>query len=176
MNIANKLTFMRMILVPVFVLFMYLPGDNYRMIATIIFVAASFTDFLDGYLARKNGLVTTFGKFADPLADKILVATIILLSELGIIPGWTVIVIIAREFAITGFRVIAASENITIAAGPLGKIKTATQMVGIILILLNYTPLVKIGIILYYISVFFTILSGVDYIVRNKEVLDLENI
>lgn len=177
MNIANKLTFMRMILVPVFVLFMYLPGDNYRMIATIIFVAASFTDFLDGYLARKNGLVTTFGKFADPLADKILVASaIILLSELGIIPGLTVIVIIAREFAITGFRVIAASENITIAAGPLGKIKTATQMVGIILILLNYTPLVKIGIILYYISVFFTILSGVDYIVRNKEVLDLENI
>ena len=87
-----------------------------------------------------------------------------------------VIIIIAREFTITGFRIIAASENITIAAGPLGKIKTATQMVGIILILLNYTPLVKIGIILYYISVFFTILSGVDYIVRNKEVLDLENI
>ena len=156
---------------------MYLPGDNYRMIATIIFVVASLTDFLDGYLARKHGLVTKFGKFADPLADKILVASaIILLSELGIIPGWTVIIIIAREFAITGFRVIAASENITIAAGPLGKIKTATQMVGIILILLNQPSLVKIGLVLYYISVFFTILSGVDYIVRNKEVLDLENI
>lgn len=177
MNLPNKLTFLRMILVPVFVIFMYLPGSTNRYIATAIFVFASFTDFLDGHIARKRGLVTNFGKFADPLADKILVCSaIILLSETGVIPGWAVIIIVAREFAITGFRIIAASENITIAAGPLGKIKTVTQLISVIIILLNVDSLLKVGMGIFYISVFFTILSGIDYMIRNKEVLDLENI
>ncbi|ERT56790.1 CDP-diacylglycerol--glycerol-3-phosphate 3-phosphatidyltransferase [Peptoniphilus koenoeneniae] len=175
MNLPNKLTFLRILLVPVFVILMYL-GQEFRVIATIVFCIASFTDFLDGYLARKNNLVTNFGKFADPLADKILVCSaIIIFCEMGDIPAWAVIIIIAREFAITGFRIIAASMNITIAAGSLGKIKTATQLVAVILMLIGLPILYKTGLILFYISLFFTIISAVDYMVKNKEVLDLEN-
>lgn len=134
MNTANKLTMLRILMVPAFVLFMYLNFENSRIVATVIFAIASFTDFLDGYIARKNNLVTNFGKFADPLADKILVAAaLICLTELGDIPAWGVIIIIAREFAVTGFRIIAASENITIAASPLGKIKTVSQLVSLII-------------------------------------------
>ena len=175
MNLPHKLTFLRILLPPVFVILMYL-GQGFRIIATIVFCLVSFTDFLDGYLARKNNLVTNFGKFADPLADKILVCSaIIIFCEMGDIPAWAVIIIIAREFAITGFRIIAASMNITIAAGSLGKIKTATQLVAVILMLIGLPILYKTGLILFYISLFFTIISAVDYMVKNKEVLDLEN-
>ena len=164
MNTANKLTMLRILMVPIFVLFMYLNIENSRIIATIIFVIASFTDFLDGYIARKNNLVTNFGKFADPLADKILVAAaLICLTELGDVPAWGVIIIIAREFAVTGFRIIAASENITIAASPLGKIKTVSQLVSLIILLTNITMIYKIGIVSFYIAILFTIISGVDY-------------
>ncbi|EGY78578.1 CDP-diacylglycerol--glycerol-3-phosphate 3-phosphatidyltransferase [Peptoniphilus indolicus] len=177
MNTANKLTMLRILMVPIFVLFMYLNIENSRIIATIIFVIASFTDFLDGYIARKNNLVTNFGKFADPLADKILVAAaLICLTELGDVPAWGVIIIIAREFAVTGFRIIAASENITIAASPLGKIKTVSQLVSLIILLTNITMIYKIGIVSFYIAILFTIISGVDYFIKNKKVLDLKNI
>lgn len=177
MNTANKLTMLRILMVPIFVIFMYLDFTNSRIIATIIFTIASFTDFLDGYIARKNNLVTNFGKFADPLADKILVAAaLILLTELGDIPAWGVIIIIAREFAVTGFRIIAASENITIAASPLGKFKTVTQLVSLIILLSNITILYKIGVLIFYLSVIFTIISGIDYFIKNKQVLDLKNI
>ncbi len=177
MNIANKLTFMRILLVPVFVLLMYMNFQGARIVATAVFAFASFTDFLDGYLARKKHLVTNFGKFADPLADKILVcAAMITLTELGDIPAWGVIIIIAREFAVTGFRIIAASENITIAASKLGKIKTISQLISMILLLSNVTTLYKYGLYIFYFAIFFTIISGIDYFIKNKDVLDLENI
>ncbi len=177
MNIANKLTFFRILLVPVFVLIMYLDFSYSNIWATIVFAVASFTDFLDGYLARRDNLVTNFGKFADPLADKILsTAALICLIEKGILPAWPIILIVSREFTITGFRIIAASENITIAASKLGKIKTASQLVSIVLILTGYEPLLKIGIPIFYFSVVFTVISGVDYLVKNKGVLDLKNI
>lgn len=176
MNIANKFTIARLILVPVFVIAYYLgAGESNR--PAIIFIIASLTDAIDGHLARSRNLITTFGKFVDPLADKILTMSAFVLLTWGqIIPARAVIVIIARELAITGFRTIAASQNITIAAGQLGKIKTATQMVAIVCLLFVSEGLNKFGLIVFYVAVFFTILSGVDYIVKNKKVLDLDNI
>lgn len=173
MNLANKITIVRVFLVPVFMVALYANTPNSTYIAAAIFIIASITDSLDGYIARSRNLITNFGKFADPLADKILVsAALISLVDLGKIPGWVVVVIIAREFTITGFRIIAASEGITIAASSLGKIKTITQLIAITLILLNNFPFRSINfpfdMILLYISLFFTILSGVDYLYKNK--------
>lgn len=177
MNTPNKLTLVRTLMVPIFVIFMYQEFSSARLIATVIFSVASFTDFLDGYIARKNNLVTNFGKFADPLADKILVCSaLILLASVNEIPAWMVIVIIAREFTITGFRTIAASGNITIAASPLGKFKTITQLISLILLLTNIEFLKVPGIIIFYLATFFTVVSGIDYIIKNKSVLDLKNI
>lgn len=177
MNTPNKLTLMRTLMVPIFVLCMYLDFNNSRIVATIIFAIASFTDFLDGYLARRDNLVTNFGKFADPLADKILVCSaMIMLVSSGEMPAWAVIIIIAREFTITGFRIIAASENITIAASPLGKFKTVTQLISNILLLTGIENLRPIGMGIFYLAVVFTVISGADYLIKNKKVLDLENI
>lgn len=177
MNTPNKLTLMRTLMVPIFVLCMYLDFNNSRIVATIIFAIASFTDFLDGYLARRDNLVTNFGKFADPLADKILVCSaMIMLVSTGEMPAWAVIIIIAREFTITGFRIIAASENITIAASPLGKFKTVTQLISNILLLTGIENLRPIGMGIFYLAVVFTVISGADYLIKNKKVLDLENI
>lgn len=176
MNIANKLTLFRVILVPVFMIFLLGDFKNGQYIATVIFIVASLTDMLDGHLARSRNLVTNFGKFMDPLADKILVsAALISFIELGKVPAWVVVVIIAREFAITGLRVLAASAGITIAASKLGKIKTITQLVAIISILINNWPFRYINLpfdqIMIYVAVFTTILSGIDYIYKNREVL-----
>lgn len=177
MNTPNKLTLMRTLMVPIFVLCMYLDFNNSRIVATFIFAIASFTDFLDGYLARRDNLVTNFGKFADPLADKILVCSaMIMLVSTGEMPAWAVIIIIAREFTITGFRIIAASENITIAASPLGKFKTVTQLISNILLLTGIGSLRPIGMGIFYLAVVFTVISGADYLIKNKKVLDLENI
>ena len=177
MNTPNKLTLMRTLMVPIFVLCMYLDFNNSRIVATLIFAIASFTDFLDGYLARKDNLVTNFGKFADPLADKILVCSaMIMLVSTGEMPAWAVIIIIAREFTITGFRIIAASENITIAASPLGKFKTVTQLISNILLLTGIEKFRPIGMGIFYLAVVFTVISGADYLIKNKKVLDLENI
>ncbi|MDU1662703.1 MAG: CDP-diacylglycerol--glycerol-3-phosphate 3-phosphatidyltransferase [Peptoniphilus harei] len=177
MNTPNKLTLMRTLMVPIFVLCMYMDFNNSRIVATIIFAIASFTDFLDGYLARRDNLVTNFGKFADPLADKILVCSaMIMLVSSGEMPAWGVIIIIAREFTITGFRIIAASENITIAASPLGKFKTVTQLISNILLLTGIESLRPIGMGIFYLAVVFTVISGADYLIKNKKVLDLENI
>ena len=177
MNTPNKLTLMRTLMVPIFVLCMYMGFNNSRIVATIIFAIASFTDFLDGYLARRDNLVTNFGKFADPLADKILVCSaMIMLVSSGEMPAWGVIIIIAREFTITGFRIIAASENITIAASPLGKFKTVTQLISNILLLTGLSNLRPIGMGIFYLAVVFTVISGADYLIKNKKVLDLENI
>src|SRR5690606_14357335 len=143
-------------------------------------IVASLTDSLDGYIARSRNLVTNFGKFIDPLADKLLVsAALISLIQMGKISSWIVIIIIAREFTITGLRTIAASEGITIAASPLGKIKTITQLIAIIALLLDNFPFRLIGFpfdkIMIYLSLLFTILSGVYYLFKNKHVLKIDD-
>ena len=153
--------------------------DNSQIIAGIIFIFASLTDTLDGYLARSRNLVTNFGKFIDPLADKVLVsAALISLVDMGKIRGWIVVIIIAREFTITGFRILAASDGITIAASPLGKFKTITQLLSIIFILFNNFIFGRIPMdrIMLYLSLIFTVLSGVDYIYKNKQVLNMKDI
>lgn len=146
-----------------------------QLMATIVFVVASFTDWLDGYIARKEGLVTNFGKFADPLADKMLVATaFIVLVEKGLAPAWVVSIVIARELAITGLRLLLVKEGEVLAAAWPGKVKTASQMSAITLLLLNNFPFQNTGIpvadILLYICLIFTIYSGVDYFVKNKNI------
>lgn len=178
MNLANKITLLRVLMIPIFMIILLsdLKWNNY--IAAGIFIVASITDTLDGYIARSKNQVTSFGKFVDPLADKLLVTTaLVCLIEMGKVPAWIVIIILAREFTITGFRTIAASEGVTIAASPLGKIKTITQLVAIISLLINNYPFRLINFpfdkVMLYISLFFTLLSGIDYILRNKHVLKL---
>ena len=175
MNLANKLTIIRIFLVPVFMFFLFLDISNADYIAAGIFIIAALTDTLDGYIARSRNQITSFGKFMDPLADKLLVsAALISLVEMGKLSAWVVVVIIAREFAITGLRVIAASEGITIAASWWGKIKTITQIVAIISLLINNFPFNKIGLpfdkVAVVLAVLFTIISGADYIHKNKKV------
>ncbi len=170
MTISNKLTILRIILVPVFVALMML---NMGLAATIVFVVASLTDMLDGYLARKRNEITNFGKFADPIADKILVVSALLcLMEIAVIPAWAVIIVIAREFIVSGLRMSAASQDVVIAADGFGKIKTITQMVSITMLLLGIGGIFGIiAQVLFYVSVVLTFLSGVSYIVKYKDVL-----
>ncbi|MDD7408316.1 MAG: CDP-diacylglycerol--glycerol-3-phosphate 3-phosphatidyltransferase [Anaerovoracaceae bacterium] len=172
MNLPNKLTTMRMILVPVFIV-LYLM--NYNIAALVVFVVASFTDFLDGHLARKNNLVTDYGKIMDPLADKLLVTSaLVCMVQLQVVPAWMVIVILAREFAITGLRAVAASEGIVIAAAWSGKVKTVTQMIAVIFLLLNNWPFSLVNIpfatIMLWIAVIMTIYSGCEYIWKNRKI------
>lgn len=181
MNLANKITLFRVFLVPVFLIVLYSNIENNVIIAGLIFIIASLTDMLDGYIARSRNLVTNFGKFVDPLADKVLAsAALIALVDMGKISGWIVVIIIAREFTVTGFRVIAASEGVTIAASPWGKLKTISQLVAIILFLFNNFPFSYLGIptdiIMIYIALIFTVVSGVDYIVKNKNIIDIKDI
>lgn len=181
MNIANKITIFRVFLVPIFLIVLYIDFPYNEFVATAIFIIAALTDTLDGYLARSRNLVTNFGKFIDPLADKILVsAALIALVEMNKVPAWLVIIIIAREFTITGFRVIAASEGVTIAASPLGKFKTITQLIAIPLLLLDNFPFkttgIQVDIIMIDIALFFTVVSGIDYLYKNKDTLKLDDI
>lgn len=163
---------MRMILVPVFIV-LYLM--EYNVAAVIVFIAASCTDFLDGYLARKNNLVTDYGKIMDPLADKLLVTSaLVCMVQTQVVPAWMVIVILAREFAITGLRAVAASEGIVIAAAWSGKIKTVTQMIAVIFLLLDNWPFSLINFpfakIMLWIAVIMTIYSGCEYIWKNRKI------
>ena len=176
MNLPNKLTLFRVILIPFFVFFLLAPYfEGYgNYIAVAIFIVASITDFLDGKIARKYHLVTNFGKFMDPLADKLLVSSaLICLVALNKIPAWIVIVIIAREFIISGFRLVAADNGVVIAASYWGKLKTAFQMVTVIVLILNIPGKVfaVIGTVLIYISLVLTVISLIDYIAKNKDVL-----
>lgn len=177
MNLPNKLTVLRVCLIPVFLFFLLaspLGEPLSRYTALGIFIAASLTDTLDGYIARKYNLITNFGKFMDPLADKLLVCSaMIAMIEMGDIPSLAVIVIIAREFIITGFRLVASDGGIVIAASMWGKIKTITQMIMVIYLLIGFKGdlALSIGNILIMASVFFTVLSAVDYIYKNKAVL-----
>lgn len=169
MNLPNKLTVVRVLLVPIFMLFLLSETLRSMNIALAIFILASITDFLDGYIARSQNLVTKFGKFMDPLADKLLVCSaLICLQHLGKISPWFVMIIIAREFAITGFRILAASDGITIAASNWGKLKTNSQMLAIIVLLLGRFQVAELPLVL--LAVALTIISGVDYIVKNKKV------
>ncbi|MCU6761280.1 CDP-diacylglycerol--glycerol-3-phosphate 3-phosphatidyltransferase [uncultured Roseburia sp.] len=176
MNLPNKLTMFRVVLIPFFVFFMLFSplGRIGDYIALIIFVAASLTDLLDGKIARKYNLVTNFGKFMDPLADKLLVCSaMICLIEVNRLASWIVIIIIAREFIISGFRLIAADNQIVIAASMWGKVKTVTQMIMIILLILNFAflPFQILAVIVTYLALVLTIVSLVDYLVKNKGVL-----
>ncbi|WP_297518833.1 CDP-diacylglycerol--glycerol-3-phosphate 3-phosphatidyltransferase [uncultured Clostridium sp.] len=193
MNLANKLTVIRVIFVPIFLLCMSTNIIPYgTFIATIIFILASITDKLDGYIARSRNQVTNFGKFMDPLADKLLVtAALITLVGVNIIPAWITVVIISREFAVSGLRSIAAAEGHVIAASNWGKIKTVFQMVAIVLLLIvaniATTPFIAdiinsssilinfftyVPNIILYIALIITIISGIDYFVKNKSVIN----
>lgn len=178
MNTPNKLTVGRMIMVPFLVLFLLTGwgGEANRYISVAIFVIASVTDWFDGYLARKNHLVTNFGKFMDPLADKLLVCSaMICLIELDHLPAWIVIVIIAREFIISGFRLIAAENGIVIAANYWGKFKTVSQMIMIILLLLDLGGAFDIlGEIFIWLSLALTVISLITYIWQNRSVLSMQ--
>lgn len=176
MNLPNKLTVLRVLMVPFFVLFMLtdLGGAANKWIALAIFVVASLTDLLDGKIARKYNLVTNFGKFMDPLADKLLVCSaMICLIEKGSLAAWIVIVIIAREFIISGFRLVASDSGIVIAASYWGKFKTVFQMAMIIVLIAAFEGSVFAVVeqILIWVSLILTIVSLVDYIRKNKEVL-----
>lgn len=180
MNTPNKLTIARVVMIPFFVAFlMYdIVGDAGKWVALVIFIAASLTDTLDGYLARKYHLVTNFGKFMDPLADKLLVCSaLICFTSTGKLAAWITIIIIAREFIISGFRLIAADNGIVIAASYWGKFKTVSQMIMIILMIMDIQNEIFQGLITLFIviAVALTVISLVDYIVKNKKVLSMQD-
>ena len=195
MNLPNKITVARMLLIPIMIIVPYLGFNNIlfgsvtigSFITLIIFLIASFTDFLDGYLVRKNNLVTTFGKFLDPIADKLLVlSALIMLVEQGIIPGWIPIIIAAREFIVSGIRMLAAGDGKVIAASWYGKVKTVSQMVAISLAFLSTNTFMQftsvemgtgaliLNILMslaMIVAVLTTILSGVDYFMKSKDIV-----
>ena len=174
MNLPNKLTILRVIMIPVFVLFMLtgLGGAASKWIALALFIIASLTDLLDGHLARKHNLVTNFGKFMDPLADKLLVcAAMICLVENGQLPSWIVIVIISREFIISGFRLIASDNGVVIAASYWGKFKTVFQMIMICMMIADITVFSILTKIIMWIALILTVVSLIDYLIKNKDVI-----
>ena len=173
MNLPNKLTIFRVILIPFFIIALLVPGiPAGNWIALAIFIAASLTDLLDGKIARKYNLVTNFGKFMDPLADKLLVCSaLICLVELYRIPSWMVVIIIAREFTISGFRLIAADNGVVIAASYWGKFKTTFQMIAVCLMIANIPVLSLLTTVITWIAVILTVVSLVDYLVKNKDVM-----
>ena len=175
MNLPNKLTILRIIMIPFFVLFMLLDGgvsQTYRYIAAVIFIVASFTDLLDGKIARKYNLVTNFGKFMDPLADKLLVCSgLICFVGLGQLPAWFVIIIISREFIISGFRLVASDNGVVIAASYRGKFKTVSQMIMSVLLIVNIPAQSILTSIFSVIPLVLTVVSLIDYIAKNYRVL-----
>jgi len=188
MNLPNKITISRIFLIPVFIIILTIPVDwgqlesgvyeipVTHLVAGIIFLVASITDWLDGYIARKYNLITNMGKFLDPLADKLLVsAAFILTVEMGLAPAWIVIVIISREFAVTGLRLVASGEGIVLAASNMGKLKTASQIIAIALLLLHNYPFAflnfPLDMIMLYIALILTAWSGIDYFIKNAHVM-----
>lgn len=175
MNLPNKLTILRVIMIPFFVLaLLYNGGENQtlRYVAAAIFIIASLTDILDGKIARKYNLVTNFGKFMDPLADKLLVCSaLICLVELKELPAWMVIVIISREFIISGFRLVASDNGVVIAASYWGKFKTTFQMIAVVLLIVGIPALSMVTTAVVWIALVLTVISLVDYIAKNVNVL-----
>ena len=194
MNLPTKLTFLRIVMIPVFVALFFIPFPYHCVAATAVFVLASFTDFLDGYLARKNNMVTDLGKFLDPIADKMLVAcaifSIVVILYSGDFAPWLQIpttvcamLILCRELFISGFRIVASSKNVVLAADKLGKIKTVLQMCSLIILLpvpdiyaqcevtLVGDCFLYVGLILFALSAVMAVISGINYLVKNREVL-----
>ena len=175
MNLPNRLTLLRVIMIPFFVVFLLWDGGEtalFRYISAAIFIVASLTDMLDGKIARKYNLVTNFGKFMDPLADKLLVCSaLICLIQLGQLPAWIVIVIISREFIISGFRLVASDNGVVIAASYWGKFKTTFQMIAVILMILDIDALSPLTTAMIWIALILTVVSLVDYIAKNHKIL-----
>ena len=175
MNLPNKLTILRVIMIPFFVAALLYDGganQNMRYVAAALFIIASLTDMLDGKIARKYNLVTNFGKFMDPLADKLLVCSaLICMIELRELPAWMVIIIISREFIISGFRLVASDNGVVIAASYWGKFKTTFQMIGVVFLIFNIPALSTLTTIIVWIALALTVISLVDYIVKNAGVL-----
>ena len=170
MNLPNKLTLLRIVLIAPFLLVLYLDVPGAAYIALAIFILASLTDLLDGKIARKYGLITDFGKFADPLADKMLVtAAMLWFVEIGQMPGWALLVVIVREFAVSGLRMVASDKGRVIAAGWSGKVKTASTMVCIVLMFLPIPA--EVNTLCVAVIVLTTIYSGVEYFMKNKDCL-----
>lgn len=179
MNLANRVTLVRIFLVPIFMIFLLTRIPFGQYLAAAVFILAASTDGLDGYIARARKEVTKLGKLMDPLADKLLVsAALISLVELDLVPAWIAVVIIGREFAVTGLRTIAVGEGVIISASKLGKYKTVTQIIAIVAILIHDYPFslvgVPIGPIMLYAAVFFTVLSGLDYFSKAWNTLKLD--
>lgn len=175
MNLANKITLLRILMIPIFIVLLLAEFPYHMEAALAIFIIASLTDKLDGYIARKYNMITDFGKFIDPLADKLLVTgAFVVLIQLGRIEAWIVFVILTREFAVTGLRSLAAAQNVIIAASNYGKIKTVTQIIAIIILLMGNYPFSLLNfpmdMIMVYITLVVTILSGIDYFIKNKQV------
>lgn len=176
MNLPNKLTVARVCMVPLFMIALLINTEASRIVATILFALASLTDMLDGQIARKYNLITNFGKLMDPLADKILTAAaMVCLVQLGDLAAWIVVIVLFREYAITGLRSVAAAENIVIAAGIWGKVKTVCQMFALMLLMLKPQIValcgVDLGLLLMYVALILTVYSGVDYVVKlNKQI------
>ena len=170
MNLPNKLTMLRILLIPVFMVVLYMGFAGSAYVALAIFVVASLTDLLDGKIARKYNLVTDFGKFADPLADKMLTtAAMLWFVECGQMPAWALLIVIVREFAVSGLRMIAADKGTVIAAGWSGKVKTASTMVCIILMFLPIPSI--LNTVCVWIIALTTLYSGIEYFVKNKDVI-----
>jgi len=172
MNLPNRLTLMRAALIPVMVVLLYLPGEGCRWAAVAVFALASLTDWLDGRIARKRNLVTDFGKFLDPVADKVLVVSaMVMLQHLSLLPAWCVLIVAARELAVDGLRLVASTKGKVIAAGWPGKIKTASQMVLILLLMALRVSASShwalMALTLWVAAI--TLMSGVDYFIKNKE-------
>ena len=191
LNLPNKITLARIFLVPIIMVFLLIRFDlgeiriagevtTYsELIATFIFIVAASTDGLDGYIARKRKLVTNLGKFLDPLADKLLIsAALISLVEMQRLDAWIAVVIISREFAVTGLRMVAAAEGDVIAASKLGKVKTVTQIIAIVLLMLNNFPFnylhLPFASLMIWVAVMMTIVSGIDYFIKNKQVIEMK--
>ena len=175
MNLPNKLTLLRIIMIAVFVVLLYLDFPFNNLVALAVFILASITDTLDGYIARKYNLITDFGKFMDPIADKLLVtAAMLVFVDWHMMPAWVVIVVVAREFIVSALRLVAANNGRVIAAGWSGKVKTASTMVCICIMLLGLPQWVNA--VCSAVILVTTAYSGIEYLVKNKDVLDLSNI
>ncbi|MFZ5353757.1 MAG: CDP-diacylglycerol--glycerol-3-phosphate 3-phosphatidyltransferase [Bacillota bacterium] len=176
MNLANRITILRIILIPVFMLAMLIEFPFHMEVSLALFILAAITDNIDGYIARKYKLITNFGKFIDPLADKLLITgALVILVQIDRIEAWIVFIILAREFAVTGLRSLAAAQDVIIAASNFGKIKTVSQIVAICILIVDNFPFSYINIPMNTISVYFalamTVMSGVDYFYKNRGIV-----
>jgi len=173
MNTANKLTMLRVLLIPVFIVILYLDFQYYRYVALGVFILATLTDLADGYIARKRNQITDFGKFMDPLADKVLTfAALLWFIEVGLIPAWLVLIVVLREFMVTGMRLVASAKGRVIAAGVSGKIKT---LVANLCIMAMFLPLQDWMLYICWVLIgITTVVSGIEYFVKNKDVMKLD--